>query len=623
MKQAAQSRFWQSILPTVALLVAGCGLLLWMITATPQPAQATDGITFAQSLPVGNGSGADLTVEVSVNPALPAPNQEVTIAVLVRNIGTLDTVGNFRVYLYVDPTDRPPTTGTAETYSVGYPSLRAGRDTSFSRTHTFTTQDCDHIIYVWVDRDNAISESNEQNNLLALPVCVGVTCSPDSYETDNQCSAAGWLAEGAPQARTLCDPNNATQPDSDWLKFTAFTGVTYTLQSENGGVHAQGTLKVYNACGGNELATGTNGVSWQAPSDGVYYANFTQANNAIGPLSAYSLTLRSDTGITDDYEPDDRCTNARDISTDETRQTHLFQSPNDQDWIKFAIAAGESFIVIADNTGPGVNPVVTLFDSCSQVAANDSLAFGVQQVATSATTNRTYYARITNQNGANFGPNAKYDIRVAASACLPDSAEEDDSAQQAKVLAVGQTTAGHNFCPASDEDWVKFSAQAGKVYVLRTANLAFAADTLLQLYGTDGTTVISENDDYGYISASRIVWSPTTSGEYYARITHVNPVANGPNTQYDFLINEGYCSPDDQEGSTGDNGPGDATLARTDGISQTHNFCADPLDLSLGDQDWVRIDGVANGNYQIFTTGLGPNSDPVLELYDSNGSTQL
>ena len=385
MKPSEKNSRWWQIIPSVGLVLTAIGLLLWMISATPQPAQAVAHMQSNNS----TGSGADLTVEVKITPAIPALNQQVTIDVLVSNIGTLDVAGNFRVYLYVDPTDRPPTAGTAEIFSVGYPSLRAGRDTSFTRTHTFTTQGCDHIIYVWVDRDNNISESDESNNLIALPVCVGVTCEADSYEDDNLCSTAGWIAEGPSQVRSFCHPENPTQADTDWIKFTAFTGVTYTLQSENSGIHAQGKFALYNACGGAPLVLPTDEINWRAPGDGVYYATFVQDEAAIGPLSAYSLTLQSDTGLTDNYEPDDRCADARTIATTGTRQSHLFQSPNDQDWLKFSINAGESFIVIADNTGTGVNPVVTLFDSCSQVAANNSLSFGTQQVSSAAATDRT------------------------------------------------------------------------------------------------------------------------------------------------------------------------------------------------------------------------------------------
>lgn len=38
---------------------------------------------------------------------------------------------------------------------------------------------------------------------------------------------------------------------------------------------------------------------------------------------------------------------------------------------------------------------------------------------------------------------------------------------------------------------------------------------------------------------------------------------------------------------------------------------------------WTTFNGVAGGHYELMTTGLGPNSDTVLELYGSDGSTRL
>ena len=106
---------------------------------------------------------------------------------------------------------------------------------------------------------------------------------------------------------------------------------------------------------------------------------------------------------------------------------------------------------------------------------------------------------------------------------------------------------------------MKFTAEKDKIYVLQTSDLAFAADTVIELYNTDGAQQLAQNDDYGYTSASRITWEAPADGVYYARIRHVNVAASGPNTQYDFAIHTGFCNPDDAEGDDGDNGPGDAS----------------------------------------------------------------
>ncbi len=599
------------LLVTSAPLVMAVALLCAMTFPMPQPGRAAA------------AAGPDLTVEVSLLPTTPVAGQEVTIRVVARNIGTSNAAERVEVHLYVDPPDRPPTPTTLGFPIISIPGLAAGDTAQGERTHTFTTNDCNHVIYAWIDRDGGIAESDETNNLVALPVCVGVVCEPDGYEEDNSCSAAGLLSENASQARSFCRADDHTLADEDWVKFTAFAGVTYTLAATNQGANAAPQFELYGACGAAPLTDGDDQVAWRATGDGVLYARLRRADGVSGPLTAYSLTLSSATGVTDDYEPDNRCADARDIPTNGVRQTRLFQAPGDEDWVKFTVSAGESFIIIADNTAPGVNPLVTVFSSCSQVDANASLGPSAAQVAQSSTTDAVYFARIRNQNPANFGAAARYDLAVTAAACAPDGEEGDNDRTQARMVTVGAAARTHNFCPASDEDWVKFSAKKGKVYVLQTTNLAFASDTVLHLYDTDGTTELAQNDDYGYTSGSRIVWEAPADGLYFAKVRHANPVASGPNTQYDLAVQEGVCAPDSFEGGAGNNGPGDAPLVATNGVSQTHTFCADALNPLLGDQDWVAFNAVAGGNYQIVTTGLGANSDTVLELYDRDGARQL
>ncbi len=318
------------------------------------------------------------------------------------------------------------------------PSLGGGGSTSFSRTETFTTQGCDHVVYVWVDRDNEVAESNEQNNLIALPVCVGVECEVDSYETDNLCTAAGWLSEDVTQARSFCHPVDKQLADMDWVKFTAFTGVTYTLSTANLGAHADPKLTLYASCGGAAIPGQGTGLTWRAPASGVYFAQIEHRNPPYGPQTQYDLTLSATTGVTDKYEPDNRCALARDITTGGVRQTHLFQAPNDEDWIKFVIRAGESFALIADNTAAGVNPILDLFTDCDGTPlATSTVQAAAARLDASSATDQVYYAKAVNQNPAIYGVDAHYDVRVLASTCVPDGREEDDSFGQAKTLGLG------------------------------------------------------------------------------------------------------------------------------------------------------------------------------------------
>ena len=93
--------------------------------------------------------------------------------------------------------------------------------------------------------------------------------------------------------------------------------------------------------------------------------------------------MASNTGITDEYEPDDTCSTARDIVTNDTRETHRFNKVNDEDWVRFTAHAGESFVVTTDQAGPGANPVLTLADSCA--GGGNQLMAEVQAAAVTAT----------------------------------------------------------------------------------------------------------------------------------------------------------------------------------------------------------------------------------------------
>lgn len=559
-------------------------------------------------------SGPDLTAEIALIPAAPEPGQSSAVQIVVKNVGAASATRGFYIYLYVDPLDRPPTATTPDTYFWYLPGLPAGGSSSLQRSYTFTVTGCDHVIYVWVDRDNNVAENSEANNLVSQQVCVGVQCQPDAFEEDDACAAARWLASGETQARSLCPVG-----DEDWVKLTAVGGVTYTIQADNLGIHAEPRLYLYSSCSGlSQFGTGPR-IDWAPPASGVYYVQVLHARDTYGPLATYDLSLAVAGSSGDLYEPDNTCATARDIPTDGTRQTHLFQAVGDEDWVRFSIDSGDSFTLVADNPGQGVAPLVSLYSSCSQ-------AFSTQpgqsnQVQATAATGQVYYAKVVNQNSAVYGPQAHYDLRATVMPCAADAGEEDDTAAAARQVPTSGAAQTHNFCPRGDEDWVKFSADAGALYVLQTSNLGIASDTYLYLYGQDGATELARNDDYGYTLASRIIWRAPAAGVYYAKVRHHNASASGPDTYYDLAIGKGRCTLDAAEP---DNSILEAEPLITDGRLQSHNFClgADPPS-DLADQDWVSFQAAAGATYLIRSSNLATNSDTVLQLYDRDGLSLL
>jgi len=155
-------------------------------------------------------------------------------------------------------------------------------------------------------------------------------------------------------------------------------------------------------------------------------------------------------------------------------------------------------------------------------------------------TSITLYTQ-ADSDGVVTEPDDQNNVSAGLNVCVAsaDQYEGDNSATAAQWISPGSPQI-HNFDRIGDQDWVKFSAEAGTSYVLYTSHLADASDTYLYLYDTDGTTVLAANDDYGTGLASRIEWVAPAAGTYYAMVRHWNPSVGGCGTSYTLHV--GYRS---------------------------------------------------------------------------------
>ena len=83
--------------------------------------------------------------------------------------------------------------------------------------------------------------------------------------------------------------------------------------------------------------------------------------------------------------------------------------------------------------------------------------------------------------------------------CSADSYESDNNSGTAKTAPAGATQT-HNICPATDEDWVKFTLAAPLAVTLRTGGAG--GDTRMWLYNSS-LTQLDYNDDDGSTLFSR------------------------------------------------------------------------------------------------------------------------
>ena len=98
--------------------------------------------------------------------------------------------------------------------------------------------------------------------------------------------------------------------------------------------------------------------------------------------------------------------------------------------------------------------------------------------------------------------------------CINDAQESNQNCYVSSATITGGQKKHNNFCNDAD-DWFVFNACGGRQYTIETLNLGTAADTVLELYGTDCTTLIASDDNGGGGLSSRIVWTAPLSGSYH------------------------------------------------------------------------------------------------------------
>jgi hypothetical protein len=102
-----------------------------------------------------------------------------------------------------------------------------------------------------------------------------------------------------------------------------------------------------------------------------------------------------------------------------------------------------------------------------------------------------------------------------------DPFEPDNIVQNAKSIPVGGSGQTHTLTK-NDWDWIKFTAEAGKTYLI---TLSGYMDNVLTLFEPDGKTIIAEDDDNDWnipVSGnveSVLVWDCPASGVYFFSVT--------------------------------------------------------------------------------------------------------
>jgi hypothetical protein len=128
----------------------------------------------------------------------------------------------------------------------------------------------------------------------------------------------------------------------------------------------------------------------------------------------------------------------------------------------------------------------------------------------------------------------------AALVCPPDQGEPNDERYAAEWISLDSTHQSGRFDVEGDEDWFAVSAVIGAEYSFETGNLAAGVDTVVEVYGRDGTTLLVADDNGGGGAASYLEWQAPENGTYFVRVRPALGSVYGCDATYDLDVGSSY-----------------------------------------------------------------------------------
>lgn len=116
-----------------------------------------------------------------------------------------------------------------------------------------------------------------------------------------------------------------------------------------------------------------------------------------------------------------------------------------------------------------------------------------------------------------------------------DAFEVDDACAQAQPIATDGAPQQHTFHSASDVDWVRFTAQANRTYILQIENVGPKADAVVFLYDSCADApAAADNNAFG--STVTIEWDATRNGDYFIQLRQFDPALFGADANYRISV---------------------------------------------------------------------------------------
>jgi len=179
--------------------------------------------------------------------------------------------------------------------------------------------------------------------------------------------------------------------------------------------------------------------------------------------------------------------------------------------------------------GPSFTPPACTTPMFADVPCSNPLAPWINELARRGITGGCGSGNYCPNNAVSRGQMAvflsvNFGLVVPSPGCtIPVTPGDDhgDSHANATPLTVNGPLVNGAFAPEGDADFFSFPAASGQQLVVETANLGTGVDTFLQLFDSNGTSLITSDDDGGGGLASRITFTAAHAGTFFARVTEL------------------------------------------------------------------------------------------------------
>lgn len=116
-----------------------------------------------------------------------------------------------------------------------------------------------------------------------------------------------------------------------------------------------------------------------------------------------------------------------------------------------------------------------------------------------------------------------------------DAFEDDDVCVRAQTRPTDGTKQTHTFHDSGDADWVRFTAQAGKTYLIKVTNLSDRSDAVINLFDACNDTLSGQGQN-SFGSEVILEWDATKNGDYFVQFQQFDPANFGNEVNYELSI---------------------------------------------------------------------------------------